>query len=111
MRSVLVIVADILTHEPFEAALVEHDDMVKQVAVAVTNEAFRNTILPWTLKAGSFGFDAEAPNHLDDFFTEIAAALEDQVAWCGVVRKGFAKLLDRYPNSSKRLQWPRMTLP
>ena len=40
MRPVLVVVADVLGHQPFEMPLVEHDDMIEQVSAATADEAF-----------------------------------------------------------------------
>ena len=39
MRSVIMVVADILGHQPFEMSLVEHDDMVEQVPPAIARGA------------------------------------------------------------------------
>jgi len=68
MRSVLVIVADTLTHEPFQVALVEHDDMVKQIAPTTAHKSLSNSILRRALEACSLGLCAEALSGLDHFF-------------------------------------------
>jgi hypothetical protein len=39
VRPVIVVVADIFGHQPFEVSLVEHDDMVEQVSPAIAHEA------------------------------------------------------------------------
>jgi hypothetical protein len=47
MRSVAMIVRDVLGQKPPEMAFVQGDDVVKQLAPAAANPAFRNTVLPW----------------------------------------------------------------
>ena len=73
MRPVVVVVADVLGHEPLEMPFVEYDDVIEQVPAATPDEAFRNTVLPWTSKAGPFRFDAEAPDGADTLLIEFAA--------------------------------------
>ena len=68
--------------------------MVKQIAAAVSYPALRNTVLPRTPEAGSPGLDAEVLDRVDNFFIEQRAAIKDQVARCGVVRKRLAQLLN-----------------
>jgi len=58
MRSVVVVVADVLGHQALKMAFVEDDDMIEQVASAVADEAFGNAVLPRAAEAGPFGLDA-----------------------------------------------------
>ena len=102
MRPVVVVVADVLGHEPFQMAFIEHDHMVEQIAAAVADEALSDAVLPRTLEAGSLRFDAEALDCIDDFFIEARAAIEDQVLGCGIVGKRFAQLLD-HPRTGRML--------
>jgi len=46
MRSVPVIIADVIRHQSFQMPLIEHDDMVEQVSAAVADPALRNAVLP-----------------------------------------------------------------
>ena len=94
MRSVVMIVADVLAHQAFQMALVKDDDMIKQVATAGTNETFRHAILPWVLETYSLWHDAEALDCLNNLFVEVCTTIKDQVERRGIVRKGFAQLLD-----------------
>jgi hypothetical protein len=57
--------ADVLTHEAFQMALIEHDYMIEQVPAAVTDPAVDNTVLPRTLKAGLLGLDAQCLDRVD----------------------------------------------
>ena len=44
MRSVFMVVADVLTHEAFQMALIENKDMVEQVPAAVAGSGFRGAL-------------------------------------------------------------------
>ena len=46
VRSVVVIVADVLIHEAFQMPFVEHDHVVEQIAAAVADPPLGNAILP-----------------------------------------------------------------
>ena len=52
MRPVVMIVMDVLGHQPFEMPLVQHDHMIEQVSAATTYEAFCHSVLPWAAEAG-----------------------------------------------------------
>ena len=93
MRPVFVVVANILVNESFQVAFVEHDHVVEQIAATTPHEAFRNPILPRALETGPLGLSTEALDSLDHVFVEVRSAVEDQVAWCGVIGKGFTELL------------------
>jgi hypothetical protein len=94
MRSVLVVVVDVVVHQALQMSLVENDHMIEQFSAAAPHESLRNTVLPGTLKAGSFGLDAEGPDILNNLFIEVLGAVEDQMARCGIVGKSFTHLLD-----------------
>src|SRR5450755_4412476 len=88
-----MVVADVLTHQPFQMPLVKHDYMIKQVASAIANPAFGDAVLPGASEAGSFGLDAEARYSVDYFTVEVRCPVEDQIAGGGVIRECLAKLL------------------
>ena len=46
MRPVLVIIADVITHQAFQMAFVDYDHMIEQFAPTASDEPFRNAILP-----------------------------------------------------------------
>jgi hypothetical protein len=48
MRSVFVIVANVLTHQAFQMPLIQHNYMVKQIAAAVADPAFGHAVLTRT---------------------------------------------------------------
>ncbi len=80
MRPVLVIVTDVLVHETFQMAFIDHDHMVEQIPAAVTDPTLCNTVLPRTPEAGSFRLYAKAHHRFDHFFVEVRTAIEDQVS-------------------------------
>ena len=93
VRPILVVIANVFSHQPFQMPLVEHDYMIEQIPSAITNPAFCNTVLPWTSEAGPLGLDAEALHCADNFLIEVCCAIEDQVGGHLVTRKGLAQLL------------------
>jgi hypothetical protein len=94
MCSILVIIAYVLIHQPFQMALVENDHMVEQIAAAVADPALGDTVLPRTPEARLPGLNAEVPHRVDDFLIEVCAAIKSQVTGCSIVWKRLAQLLD-----------------
>jgi hypothetical protein len=95
--AVRVIVGDIRVHEALQMALVHYNHMVEQVPTAVADETFRDSVLPWTLKACSLGLNIEALDRINDIVIEVRAAIEDQIAWPRVVWKRIPQLLFHPP--------------
>jgi hypothetical protein len=100
VRSVAVIVADVLAQQAFQMKLVEHDRMIKQVPSAASYESLGHAVLPGTLKGSPLRNDAEAPDRIDNFRAEIRSAVEDQILRSQVKWKCFAQLLD-HPCTSR----------
>ena len=94
MRSVLVVIAYILAHQPFQVPFVKHDDMVEQISSAASHPALCNTVLPRASEADPIRLDAETLYGIDHFQVEICAAIKDQIAGSGVVQERIAKMLD-----------------
>ena len=80
MRSVVVIVTDVLSHQAFQMPFIENDNMVEEIPAAVSDPTLSNTVLPRTAEVGSLGLNAEALHCLDHFTIKIRAAIKDQVA-------------------------------
>ena len=89
MRSVLVVVANIFAHQPFQVPFVKYNDIVKQVSATVADPALGDAILPWASEARPFGLDCE-----------ICTAIKDQMAGRRIVGKGLAQLL-RNPRATR----------
>jgi len=76
VRSVIVIIADVVGHESLQMPFVEHDHMVEQIATAIPNPAFGNAILPRTAKRRSLRLNTEVLDGADDFRIEIRAPIK-----------------------------------
>jgi hypothetical protein len=55
MRSVVVIVTDVLVHEALEMLFIQNDHMIEQISTAAANPPFCNAVLPRTSEAGPLG--------------------------------------------------------
>ena len=94
MRSVIVVIADVLTHQSLQVPFVEHNDVVEQVPSAVADPALCNPILQRTAEAGPFGLDAEGLHCVDNFFVEVRAAIKEQIPRRRIIGIDLAELLD-----------------
>ena len=88
MCSVLVVIADVLAHQPFEMPFIPYDHVIQQVSSTVTNPAFGDSILPWIAEAGSLRCDAKALYCFDNFLIKICGTIKDQVTGYRLVREG-----------------------
>ena len=79
MRSVVVVVTNILVHQPPKMPFIQHNDMIEQVPAATANPAFCDTILPETSEAHPFGSDTETLHETDHLFIEISGPVEEQI--------------------------------
>src|SRR5208337_3637601 len=59
---VLMVIADVLKHKPFQVAFIENDHIVEQIPAAIPDPTLGDTVLPRTSEAGSLGRDAECPH-------------------------------------------------
>ena len=90
MRSIFVVVTDVLFHQPFHMALIENDHVVEQISSTAANPTHRDTVLPRTLKGSSFELDAQCFDGTYDLLIEVRGSIEDQVFRSGIVRECFA---------------------
>ena len=94
VRSILVVVPDVLVHQSFQMPFIYNDHVVEQIASAIADPTLCDAVLPRAAEAGPFWLDAEAFHDIDDFFVKVGAAIIDQILWRRVVGKGLAELLD-----------------
>lgn len=80
MGAVHVIIGDELVHEPLQMALIHHNHMVQQVPATAADEAFRDSILPWALKACSLGLNSEALDRINDMVIEVRTCIKYEIA-------------------------------
>lgn len=100
MPPILVVITNVLGHEPFQMAFIQHNYMVEQIAAARTHEAFCDSILPGTLERGANWLHPGSLDCLDDLAVEGSVAVEDRLARCGVIWKGLSQLL-RNPRTGR----------
>ena len=67
MRSVVVVVMNVLAHQTFQMALIENNHMIEQIPATVADPTLRNVILPRAPEAGSLRLDVKALYCIDDF--------------------------------------------
>jgi hypothetical protein len=100
MGSVVVVVADILSHQALQVSFIEHEDMIKQVSSTTTNEALCHSVPPRTAEAGSLGFDAKGSDRVDRLFAKGCRPIEDQVLRCVIEGECLSQLL-RHPRAGR----------
>lgn len=65
VRPILMVVANVLGHQPLEVLLIQDDHVVQQVSSTTPHPALRDTVLPRTTEAGPLGLDAVALHSFD----------------------------------------------
>ena len=90
MRPVVVIIADVITHEAFQMLFVEYYHMIEQFAPTASDEPLRYSILRRASETGPFRLDAEGVNDLDYVSFKIRGPTKDQVFGSAIVREGIA---------------------
>src|ERR1035438_2401076 len=93
MGSVAMIVHDVLRQKPPEMALIQGDDVVKQLTSATADPAFRNTVLPGALDGGLEASNTHGLNCRGNLQTVFRIVIEDEKLGCRLVRKRFPQLL------------------
>ena len=66
VATVLMIVADVSSHEPDEMTCTENHDVLKELATAAADPPLRGSVLPWAAKRSANGFCARCLDELDD---------------------------------------------
>ena len=93
VRTVLMIVPDVLTHQAFQMTSIEDDYMAEQIPVTASDPALSNAVLPRASEAGSFWPDAQCLDGTDELLIEVCGSVEDQIARRGIEGECFAQLL------------------
>src|SRR5258708_17856887 len=94
VRSIVVIVGDVLVQQSPEVALGEHDDLVEQLSAHTAYPTFRNAVLPRAPVRRSRWPQTERFHHGCHTLTEARVAIKHQVAQVAFQRERFSKLLD-----------------
>ena len=101
MRSVAMIVRDVLGQKPPEMTLVQCDDVIEQIATATADPAFRNTVLPGALDGGLEASNAHGANRRGNFQPVFCVVIEDKEPRSGLIGEGFSQLL--YDPTARRM--------
>ena len=80
MCPIVVVIVHVFSDKTLKMSFVEHDDMIEQVASAITHPAFGDAVLPRASEAGSLRFNAEALDGADYLLAEVRRPVEDQVS-------------------------------
>jgi hypothetical protein len=72
----------------------KHDHVSKEFSAATADPPFRNPVLPGTVVRDATWLDAHCSDRVYDTRIENGVAVENEILWCGVVRKRFPLLLD-----------------
>jgi hypothetical protein len=76
MRPILMVVAHILAHQPFQVPLIQHDDVVQQVASTTPNSTLRDTVLPRAAERSTHRLAAHAFRSRDHVVAKFWVAVE-----------------------------------
>ena len=79
VRSILVIVRQILTTKPPDMLLVQRDDVIHQLTANTADPAFSNSVLPRAPETRSYRFDAASFQKPENLITELRVAIEQDV--------------------------------
>jgi hypothetical protein len=93
MRSILMVITNVVGHQAIQMPLIESDHVVEQIPAAVPDLPRCNTVLPRTSEAGPLGLDAEAVHSVDDFTIEVGAAIQDHMFRSQIVGECLAHFL------------------
>src|SRR6516162_2200534 len=92
MGSVLVVVAEVIFHQPSQMPLVQNNDVVQQVSTHASDPALRDAVLPRTSEGGSDGQDPLILHWRHDISVELRVTVENQELLRLVISPGLTQL-------------------
>src|SRR5580700_11130069 len=78
MRPIVVVVADVLSHQSFQMPLVQNDPVIQQVSAAASHPAFRNAVLPRATESSADGLASHLSHERQHVSAELGVAVEQQ---------------------------------
>ena len=93
VRSVIVVVGNILEAEPHQVSLVQRDHMIQHLPADAPYPSFRDSVLPRTANARPDSFDPARFQKATHLGAEFAVAIEDDVAVWAWKRQCLSELL------------------
>jgi hypothetical protein len=94
MRSIFMIVADVIGEQPLQMSLVECDYVIEQVPATAPYPTFSNSILPRAPVAGLNSADLHRPDGNRNFQAILGIAVKDKPARGRVEWESLSELLD-----------------
>jgi hypothetical protein len=79
MSPVIVVVTNVLIHQPFQMPLIENDHMIEQITTATAYEALGHAILPRALEQSAHRLCAQDFCFPNDFCVEDGVTIVDQM--------------------------------
>jgi len=92
--AVIVVVREVIGEASLPMSLVQRNDMVEQFASAASDPTLRDAVLPRALDGGWHARDLHGSNRSRDFESILRVVVNDEELGGGLIRKGFAHLLD-----------------
>jgi hypothetical protein len=77
--SIVVIIVDVLAKQQAKVRLVEHDDVIQELAPTRTDPPFNDAVLPRGAKAYPLGRRSDGGDCVDDRLGEELVAIDDEV--------------------------------
>jgi len=94
VRAVVVVVREVIGEESLQMSLVQRNDLVEQFASAASDPTLRDAVLPRALDGGLHARDLHGSNRSRDFQSILRVVVKDEELGRGLIREGFAHLLD-----------------
>ena len=94
MRTVLMMVTNILREQSLQMVFIQRNHVVQQVSSAASHPALRDPILPWTPEGSSLGNDPCGFHRCNDLEPKLLITIKDQVFVRGFKWKRLPQLLD-----------------
>jgi hypothetical protein len=92
--AVVMIVADIISEQPFQMEFIQRNDVIQQVCPAAFDPPFRHPVLPRTLERSSHRSDGHRLNRTRHLQAVLRVPINDQESRTRSIRKRFPQLLD-----------------
>jgi hypothetical protein len=94
VRSVFVIIRQILTPKPSEVLFVQRNDVIQQLAASTADPAFSDSILPRAPQTRSYRFNAARLQEAENLSTELCVVIKQDLTIVAGQRQSLAQLLD-----------------
>jgi len=85
MRPIVMVVADVVSHEPFQVPLVQNDHVIQQVPSTASHRALRNTVLPRAAESGEHRQAAHLSRERHHVVAKLGVAVEQLRSRPGVL--------------------------